>query len=221
MELYIYLDESGNFDFSNEQGATRWLVLTSLSTRNPQEGLLEYNNAKHELIRSGHDVSCFHASEDRQLIRDHFFNVISGLSTVRIDGLAIRKNRLNPPWRTQKEFYPRMLEYLLRYVFHTYGMDASQYEHIFIFLAKMQLPKGHRGPMIAWVKHFLNKNLGEVPFSIALHPCESNPYLQMVDYCCWALYVNRERGETRPLRQISNLVHSNFDIFEYGTRDWY
>lgn len=187
----------------------------------PQEGLLEYFKVKHKLIKIGYDISHFHAAEDQQVIRDQFFNVISVLSNVRVDGISIRKNRLNPPWRVQRVFYPRILEYLLRYVFHPYGMDASRYEYIYIFLSKMQLPKGQKGPMVAGIKHFLNNHLCGVPFSINLHQCESNPYLQFVDYCCWALYVNRERGETRPLEQISHLIKSDFDIFETGTKNWY
>jgi hypothetical protein len=221
MELYIFLDESGNFDFSNNQGATKWLMLTSLSTTDPQEALLEYYTAKYELIRSGYDVSYFHATEDSQIVRNRFFTVISGLSIARVDGLAIRKNRLNPLWRAQKEFYPRMLKYLLQYVFHPFGMDANRFDHILIFLAKMQLPKGHKSPIIAGIKNFLKQNLVEIPFSVSLHSSESNPYLQIVDYCSWALYVNRERCESRPLNRISNLINSDFDIFEYGDREWY
>jgi len=198
MILYIFLDESGNFDFSNSPGATEWFHLTSLSTTNPEKGLVEFYRAKHEFIISGQDIPCFHASEDKQAVRDR-----------------------TPNWRLQKIFYPKLLGYLLQYVFHPYGMNAAKFEHILVFLAKMQLPKGHREPMLASIKWFLKHNLGGVPFSLLLHSCDSHPYLQMVDYCCWAFHAKRERNEERPYQQIRHHVRSDFDIFASGYKDWY
>ena len=221
MELYVYLDESGNFDFSNKQGASKWIIITSLSTTNPEEGLIDYYRLKHKLIKGNYDVSSFHATEDKQVIRNQFFSVIAGLSNARIDGLAIRKNRLTPEWRKKREFYPIMLEYLLKYVFHPSGLNSRRFEHIYIFLAKMQLAKREREPMIFGIKRFLRHRLSEIPFTVSLHSCESNPYLQMVDYCCWSLFVKRERNELRPYNRLLNLVKSDFDIFECGETNWY
>jgi hypothetical protein len=221
MILYIFLDESGNFDFHERPGATEWLILTSLSTTDPEEGLIEYYRVRHELIDAGHDIACFHATEDLQEIRNQFFPVIAGLKKARVDGIAVAKRYLYPPWREMNQFYPRMMAYLLRYVFDPKGMDVAKFDKILIFLAKMTLPKGHRKALLSGIKHYLRHDINDVPFRILLHSSQSHPYLQMVDYCSWALYVNHDKSETRPLNEIRHIVHSDFDIFQHGQKRWY
>ena len=77
--LYVFIDESGNFDFSNGQGATEWLGLTSLTTTDASEGVMELYQVKHNLIETGYDVERFHATEDKQIVRDAVFPVLAGL----------------------------------------------------------------------------------------------------------------------------------------------
>ncbi len=221
MVLYIFLDESGNFDFSNKPGASEWLGLTSLSTTDPEEGLRSYFKTKYELLMKGHDVFCFHATEDSQIVRNKFLPVISSLRNARIDSLAIRKRRLHPTWRDLHVFYPCMMEYLFKYVFHPFGTNVSKFNHVLIFLARMQIPKGQMTPMMIGIKRFLKQHLHNVPYTIGLHPSISHPYLQMVDYCSWVLYIKRARKELRPWKEIKHLVKSDFDIFARGFKNWY
>jgi hypothetical protein len=219
--LYVFIDESGNFDFSNNPGASEWLVLTSLMTTDASEGIMALYETKHDLIRAGHDIEEFHAAEDAQMIRDSVFPVLAGLKQARVDSLAVRKRRLTPSWRKPDEFYPRMMEYLLQYPFDPRGLDVSGFDHVTIFMDRVALPRKLRGALIGSIKSFLRSHLSGVPYSIHMHDSRSHLYLQAVDYLCCAMAVKRERQERRPYTQISHLVESDFDIFAEGSRDWY
>lgn len=47
------------------------------------ESVAILNSLKYDLLAEGHDVSSFHASEDKQFIRDRVFSVIDGLRNIR------------------------------------------------------------------------------------------------------------------------------------------
>jgi len=219
--LYVFLDESGNFDFADKPGASKWLILTSLITTDPREGLNELYQTKHDLIAQGHDIERFHATEDPQLVRDRVFAILQTFRNARVDSLAIRKNRLNPAWRDSREFYPRMLQYLLKYPFDPRGLDIRQFDKVLIFMDRVEEARRKREALIGGIKNFMKPTLGKVPYSVVMHQSASHLYLQVVDYCCWALYVKHERNELRPWQQIQDLVKSDFDIFAKGAQDWY
>jgi len=68
------LDEGGNLDFSDN--GTNYFVLTSISKERPFEAYKEMLELKYDLIESGLDIEYFHASEDRQSVRDRVFGII-------------------------------------------------------------------------------------------------------------------------------------------------
>ena len=219
--LYVFIDESGNFDFSDNRGASKWLVLTSVMTTDASEGVMDLYETKHDLIRAGHDIEEFHAAEDAQVIRDAVFSVLAGLKQARVDSLAIRKRRLNPQWRKPSEFYPRMMEYLLKYPFDPRGLDVASFDHVTIFMDKVEMPRKRQGALVGSIKRFLKSQLKGVPYSIHMHDSRSHIYLQAVDYYCWAMAAKRERNERRSYTQIAHLVGSDFNIFAEGTKEWY
>jgi len=75
--------------------------------------------------------------------------------------------------------------------------------------------------LIKAVKLSLARHLRGVPYTLSMHSSASHPYLQIVDYCSWAVYVKWERGEVRPFKQIKNLVRSEFLIYQNKKAKWY
>ena len=219
--LNVFLDEAGNFDFSNGQGASEWLTLTSLTTTDPSEAVAELYQVKHELISQGHEIEYFHATEDKQVVRDEVFRILSALKMARVDSLAVRKRRLTPAWRMPQEFYPRMLEYLLKYTLDPRGADVAQFDRVHIFMDRVQLPRKKQDALIGGIKRTLKSYLGDIPYAVMMHSSAAHLYLQAADYCCWAMNIRREREEERPYKAISHLVKSDFDIFEHGNSNWY
>jgi hypothetical protein len=215
----VFIDVSGNYDFSNT--GTQYLVLTSLLCTDIKLGVLELYELKHDLIDQGLDIAYFHAAEDKQIIRDRVFDIIARLSHLRIDSVVVEKRKTGPSLRPQRRFYPLMIENLLKYPFDPRGKDVSQFEKVFIFMDRESSRVIETEALKKAVKLSLARHLRGVPYVICMHSSATHPYLQLVDYCSWAIYVKWERGEYRPYRKIEGLICSEFPIFASGLLTWY
>jgi len=72
--LYIFLDESGNLDFSRK-GTTNY-VLAAVTTIAPINNAKKMQQLKYDVLNENQDLEYFHASEDKQAIRDRVFSTI-------------------------------------------------------------------------------------------------------------------------------------------------
>lgn len=217
--LYVFVDVSGNYDFSIR--GTKYLTLTSVVTTDINPGVLELYELKHNLIDQGINIEYFHAAEDRQPVRDRVFAILSGLDNIRVDAVVVEKRKAAPSTRQMRRFYPMMIENLLKYPFDPRGIDVSRFDKVFIFLDRESSRRQEREALTKGVKRYLTRHLGKVPYILCMHQSASHPYLQIVDYFSWAIYVKWERGETRPYHMIRHLIKSEFPIFQYGIIDWY
>ena len=217
--LYVFIDVSGNYDFSKT--GTEYLVLTSLLCTDIRPGILELYALKHNLIDQGLDVEHFHAAEDKQAVRDKVFDIISSLNHLRIDSVVVEKRKTGPSLRPLKRFYPMMIENLLKYPFDPKGIDVSGFDKVFIFMDREASSRTEREALKKAVKLPLAQHLGDVPYVICMHRSGTHSYLQMADYCSWAIYVKWEKNEYRPYKKISKLICSEFPIFASGLAVWY
>ena len=103
--VYIFGDESGNFDFSTNDGATRYFILTTAMMENCSVGdaLLELRRElawKDVLL-----TEQFHASTDRQEVRDYVFECIAGFD-FRVDATVLEKRKAIERYRGDvSQFY--------------------------------------------------------------------------------------------------------------------
>ena len=217
--LYVFIDVSGNYDFS--PAGTMSIVITSTLCSDINPGVLELHAVKHEVIDQGIDIEYFHAAEDRQPVRDRVFNVISGLTHLRIDSIIVEKSKVDPNLRPLNRLYPTMVEYLLQYPFDPRGIDVTRFDKVLIFMDRESARAREKEALTKAVKLSLARHLRGVPYTLSMHSSASHPYLQIVDYCSWAVYVKWERGEIRPFNQIKNLVRSEFLIYQNKKAKWY
>ena len=101
------------------------------------------------------------------------------------------------------------------------GLDVSNYERVFIFCDRAGGTRKQQEALVAGIKSYLARHLMGVPYQVCMHSSASHHYLQIVDYISWAIYVNWERGEARPLSRIQHLIHSQFPIFQDASKIWY
>lgn len=239
--LYIFIDESGNFDFSPT--GTKNFVLTAISTIAPlksrQELLERVYELKYDGWLSGQPDYCFHATEDKQEVRDWVFNVIKQLDDIEVDAIVAQKNKANPSLYIQYEplkkkmtdsflpvkkvhseekFYDKISQMLLQYIFKRYH-DKDKIENIVVVLGSL-FTDAKRGYVRKSLKQYL-KNKFQKPFFIYFRSTASDINCQIADYCGWALYVKEERGELRPLGEIQDKVKSCFYVFDHGTTEYY
>ena len=216
--VYVFLDESGNLDFS--PSGTRFFVLTSVSMRRPFHVNSELDEYKYDCIEYGLEQQYFHCSEDSSHVRSRVFRIIgSHLENMEIHSLIVEKSKTNPVLRVETRFYPRMLGHLLQYVLKSrFHQNADE---VVVITDTLPLKKQRRAIERA-VKISLSSMLpNHVKYRIAHHDSRSHRGLQVADYCCWAVYRKWSRGDDRHYATIANAVQSEFDIFRRGTTYYY
>ena len=123
--LYIFVDESGNMDFS--PNGTKYFTLTALSIIRPfviNEPLL---NLKYNLWEKGIEFEYFHATEDNYATRKEVFEIISRSSSkMVIDSIIVEKCKTHPFLHDNAKFYKKIFKILLDYILVRYRGEFSQ-----------------------------------------------------------------------------------------------
>ena len=215
--LYVYLDEAGNFDFS-EKG-TRYLMLGSVALERPFGFHTLLAELRFDLLEQGLDIERFHASDDKQATRNLVFGVIREcLPTLRIDATIAEKRKTGPALRADDQSYPKMLGYHLRYLLGQ--IRIAEYQRVVVVTDTLPI-QSKRKLIEKAVKQTLADMLpSDVPYQVLHHDSRSALGLQVADYCTWAIYRKWDRGDERSYKVIEPAVRSEFDIFRTGTR-WY
>lgn len=228
--LYLFLDESGNFDFSPK--GTRYYVVTGLATFDPVTGRDTLLRLRYELLAKGADLEYFHASEDAQHVRDQVFSMLASAGdTFEVHSVVAQKNKAHSSLYKESyvkkgklvervtglRLYHQLCQTLLTYVFNGKN-DAI--ENIVIVLSSLM--EGEKGRAIQkTLRQFLKEHFPETPFEIYSHRSCADLNCQLADYCCWAISVKWERSEERPYAVIKDRIQNEFLIFRNGTTTYY
>jgi hypothetical protein len=215
---YVFLDEGGNFDFSVR--GTRYFTLTSVLKFRPFQTFSALTSLRYDLIETGLDIEYFHASEDRQAVRNQVFDILQkDIGRFEVDGLIVEKPKTGTALQKPEAFYPRMLGYLLRHVLEKLSFkDVAE-----VIVITDQIPIQKRRKVIEKaVKQTLKKMLpSDVPYRLLHHSSKSASGLQIADYFNWAIFRAWERDDARSLELVESAVKSQFEIFKSGTRYYY
>lgn len=212
--LYVFIDVSGNYDFSTT--GTRYLVMTGLTCTDICSGIIELHICKHRLIDGGFEVEYFHAAEDKQAVRNQVFGIVSRFEHVRIDSVIAEKSKSPVSLHSTGQIYPFMVQKLLTSLLGVGGIQTEKSDKVFIFMDRELSHSRDREPLIKGVKKYLSQHLSRTPYQILMHSSMSHPYLQVVDYCSWAIYRKWETSDRRSYDKIQLLIKSERPIFEKG-----
>lgn len=216
-DLYIAIDEAGNFDFS--PNGTKYFVLSCISSSDPYPLMYDLIKLRYELLAQGRNIEYFHASEDRWDIRNMVSDILEHHNNFIVDSVIVEKAKANPAIRELSKFYPMMFGYLLKYVLRRY--EKVDYDKLIIFTDRIPVKKKK-----AEVERAIKKNLKKiiklgVRYYIYHHEAKSNSFIQAADYCNWAIYIKWTKGELKPIKRIERKVASEFDIFRFGKTRYY
>lgn len=234
--LYIFLDESGDFNFSST--GTKYFILSSISTLGPIDGRHELTQIKYQLLQDGHDLEYFHATENKQYIRDCVFSIIDQLGDIEVDSVIAEKRKANftlykdpgpdskkysknRTHQVEEKLYKQICETLLQYTIRRYIQFKSKIKIQKIVVIQDRLFTERKREFITkHIKTYIHSNFGIMPH-VYFHQMKSDPNCQIVDYCCWAIAVKWERNEQRSYLQIKSKIKSEFEIFSSGTTYFY
>ena len=217
--LYMFIDEGGNFDFSPK--GTKYFTLTCLSEKRPFPTYDRLRTIKYDLIEDSVNIESFHASADKQLVRDKVFDVIQwNIDNIKVDSMIVRKNKTNPAIHPKEKFFCRVFEMLMKWVLKK-RVDLDEVENLIIFTDNIPVQKNKKS-MEKGIKLTLAKLVKKgLHYNIYHHQSKSNLNLQVVDYLNWAIFRKWENGDERSYQIIKNAVDAEWDVFKDGNTTYY
>ena len=213
--LFIFIDESGNFDFSNR--GTRYFVMAGVAALSPLDSAAELQSLRYQLSAEGIDVSGFHAAEDRQVVRDQVFQTFERIDSVEAHAIFGDKHRAAPRLQSDSELHSLFGRALIRFFLQKFR--SSDYERV-VVVFDQALTRKKQGDFHGFIKPEL-KALKK-PFHVYFQKMITDMNGQIADYVAWYRFVELERGESRPWASLqSSLKPSDFNIFRNGTKVYY
>jgi len=212
--LYVFLDESGNLDFS--RSGTEHYVLAAVTTIKPLASSQGLQQLKYDLLEQGIDTEYFHASEDRQATRNEVIKRLQTMSnTIKVHYIYAQKPKAHPRLQNSAAFYAKLGTVLIKFIIN---YKSNGFSKVVIVFDKALTRKDQKA-FLGEIKPELKK-LGK-PYEIYFHRTLSDFNGQIADYFAWAKYVSLERNEQRPINALSNITMTEFDLFARGTKIWY
>ena len=212
--IYLYIDESGNFDFG--RSGTRHFLLCGVLMRRPFAHLPGLLDVKYDFLEEGLDLEHFHASEDRQAVRDRVFRCLAAhVGGLRVICVVARKATLDPGLRTPEGLYSAAFDLLVRAAINAHASATGA--HIIVITDSLPVRSGGAAVRKAVRTTLKACTPAGASYRILHHASRADVNLQVADYCAWAAYRKWERADDRSYRLMgdagvawveSRLVHT-------------
>jgi hypothetical protein len=132
----------------------------------------------------------------------------------RFASILVEKCKVNPTIQDQADFYPKFASMVLRFVFK--GRVRVGTNQVLIYTDTLPVANQRRA-VEASIKKACHADLGPIPFCVFHHPRGSNAWLQVVDYCSWAVFRRWEKKDDRTYVQLRpRLADTELDITARG-----
>lgn len=210
---YIFLDESGNFDFS--ANGTRYFVLTAVRMSRPFPVFSALMDYKYDCLESGADIEYFHCYDDSKHVRSAVFDLIGAhLDGMDIYCLVVEKSGVSLAMQGDATFYPTMMGRLLSVVLRN-ELEVDSADEIIVITDTIPVNRKRRAVEKA-TRTTLSQMLPGVRYRVLHHQSRSHYGLQVADYCCWAVFRKWQRGERAWYDRISPAVRNELLVGHVG-----
>lgn len=206
--VHVFADESGNFDFSTHKGASKYLILTTVTTTSCDIAT-EVLDLRRSLAFEGIDlVQAFHATEDKQAVRDRVYPILARYP-IRIDTTLIHKERVYVHLRDEFRLYKTLWYYHLRHMVPRISKPGDSLLVVASSLGTRKQQAARRDDLEDVVTQVAPGRAGKAQ----MWPAAIEPCLQVADYACWAIQRKWETGDDRSYNLIKHNIQSEHLLF--------
>jgi hypothetical protein len=219
--LHVFGDEAGDLVFKPPgNGISRYFMIGTITVEDCSIGE-QVLALRRELAWEGVLLDQFHATADRQWIRDRVFDLIAQ-TNLRFDATILDKKKAQDDLREDPLYFYKLAWYLhFKYV-ATQIADSN--DELLVVASSLQIKRKQKSTK-AGVHEAVTEVVTQVSPTITCHcafsPSVSDPCLQVADYLTWAIQRKYETGDLRSYDQVKHLVESEFEPFKRGTRLYY
>jgi hypothetical protein len=214
-QVYLFSDEAGNFDFKRGSGASKYFIIGTVVMDDTSVGT-DLMDLRRDLAWQGVGLeSCFHATEDKQIVRDQVFGLLAS-AELRADFTIYEKSKTQPHRQSQEGLY-KLAWYM--HMKHVGPRVVGRQDELLVVAASIGTKKRRRA-----IRLGIEDVISQVttrPWEVAFWPSDSDPCLQIADYLTWAVQRKWEKGDTRSYDLIKHQVATEYDMFSWGSTHYY
>lgn len=216
-ELYLFADEAGCFTFNRNQNVSRYFILCTVTTTNMNVGDALYR-LRHKLVWEGKEIGdFFHCTVQTQEIRDRVFDCILE-HDFHIQATICEKAKAQPQVRTDKA---RFYKYPWFYHFtHGIAPHVPKQAELLVTTASLGTRK-ERLTFTSSLSDVMNQTVRDAKWAVDFRPSQTDPCLQVADYCAWAIQRKWERDDRRTYDRLQDRVTYEYDLWRRGTTLYY
>ncbi|MGH2460071.1 MAG: DUF3800 domain-containing protein [Chloroflexota bacterium] len=215
--VYVFADETGDFNFGHGPGASRYFILSTVTLADCSAGhdLLEL---RRQLAWEGVELTDpFHASEERQAVRDRVFQVLTR-HDFRVDSTIFDKPKADAHLRVDEATFYRYAWYAhFKYV----ATQVAGSDDEMLLVAASLGTKKKQAVFHQTIRSVVAQVAPACRVQTAFWPAATDPCLQVADHGCWAVQRKWERADNRSYILIAKKIESELDLFRFGTTTYY
>lgn len=214
-DRYVFADEAGNFDFSTKRGASRFFVLCTVTSDSCAVGdaLLAF---RRDLGWKGRHLNhVFHAAYDPPTIRDDVFALLDE-HDFRVDATIFEKRKTRHYLQENVAFYKVAWYLHFKFVAPQVARDA----HRMLVVASSLGTKREHAALHAAVDNVVGQ-VAPCSHRVAFWPANSDPCLQVADYCTWAIQRKWEAEDDHSHALIADKIRSEYEVWRHGETFYY
>jgi hypothetical protein len=216
--LFIFADEAGCFNFSRKQGASKFYTVCTLTCNDCSALGADLLNLRRKLIWEHVPVGeYFHASEDKQAVRDRVFALLQA-HDFSVQATIMEKSKALPKIRpTNHRFYQYAWFYHLKFAAPKFIGGHTEMQ---ITTASVGTQKG-QAHFTAAVNDVVQQVVQGKKYRTNFCRSVADPCLQAVDYCTWAIHKKWETGNVLSYDLIKDKISHEADSFAAGKVHYY
>jgi hypothetical protein len=216
-QVFVFADEAGDFAFKRTASASRYFILGTVTMTDCAVGTELLNLRRDLALRGRFVLQEFHASHDKQRVRDLVFNVLQK-SPIRIDATILDKTKTQDHLRSNHlRFYKEAWFLHFKYVAQ---QVAGASDDLLVAASSLQI-KRKKAAIHDAVLDVVQQVSPTVYFQTAFWSTVSDPCLQIADYATWAIQRKYESNDLRSYNLILSKVASEFEPFKLGAKTFY
>ena len=183
----LFLDEAGNFDFSEKGTPYLMVCATLLDISAARSG--ELSCLRYELNAQGHDIESFHASANTPYVRGAFMRRITAAgANYQVFAIILDKSLRPHPPEDLSQVYVDLFKFVLA-MSHPASGDCP------VYADRVPLQRSRKAIMKA-----VRQGAGHR--SVHFHSSASSLELQIADYCTWAVWRQLVSQDFKPLEAL-------------------
>lgn len=219
MRKYLFADEAGDFVFSRNTRNSRYFIICTVLMQHCQVGN-ELLALRRKMAWDGFDIGpYFHATEDKQPVRDEVFRLFAG-HDFKVQATIMEKSKAQPQVKTSRERF-----YQYGWLYHAkHGIVRkrllSPTDEVLVTTASIA-GKKEQTAFTAGVRDVFQQVMPRDQWRTYFCKCESDPCLQITDYCTWAIQRKWEKGDARSYNLIREKISYEYELWQHGKVNYY